>query len=342
MYFLIDHFYNASTSSAATSLFNHASNDALDLVTDVLEGRGRASARAARALLEHTVGLHDVTAPGDVADRYESEFYLFAQQLAQREPGVDLTSGERQRKLQQKYRTMDRKSLGQARLAREQHKSLNRGWATGKIVDRCNKYGLVENYKGYKILSAFVHGNAGGLLGAKRVVGGANVHRTGPSLELCSLAWIEGLRNFAAGLPALPLVSDVDVGPTLSAVDGLLSAWGDVDGALRHVDGLMWPTSPPDHNIIVLGFFPARERWYYLDMGSRMIAHIDPPPNAEEEIAKLYEQWGAEIEEGKLGQTDGRPYTVPLRHLRPSPVPSRRWFPAGSILSPLSAGGVIW
>lgn len=58
-------------------------------------------------------------------------------------------------------------------------------WTQVNLRDRADQVGLGGEYDSYRLLSAVIHGAAGGDLGHRQEIGGAQVLRTGPAVGLC-------------------------------------------------------------------------------------------------------------------------------------------------------------
>lgn len=249
---------------SAQLVVNQATNDLQDLVRDLWRGSGRSAARVARALYEHSVNFCEVSDNPTSADRYEAHATVAAQLEAGLEVGLHRLRGKEHKSARHALHKLGRDSKRRHDAALAQYgPSFRRDWAADNLRDRATRHGLDADYDAYRLLSAVLHGSAGGARGTVSSAYRAPVHRNGPSLELCVLAYHEGLRYFRHLAGELgKRHQDVDVAPLVAALDRLLGLWPAYRELMLAVDRRLWPTSAPAHPTAVLAVYGHRFRWY--------------------------------------------------------------------------------
>lgn len=336
LFFATGAFYHSSSVESAMAVFNHATNDIFDLIDDCLDGRGRTAARTARALYEHAVNMRSVSTSSDMANRYEQHRWVTEDILARRQPGLSRLSPERARVKRQAYSRMSRRSRAALRQPLAKYGSgFRKTWTSASLYDRAAQHGLALDYEAYRVLSTVVHGTPGGLTGTRATIRGESVHRTGPNLELASLAWLEGLTFFQHFVEALPLTSDMDCGPLSAATNDVLDDWPELDHALLSLDRQLWPDAAPARDVAVLAFYPTGTRWYYYHTASEQIITAEPPADAESRVEVVRRSAGRLIDAHEPDEYEGRPFTVIMWGV--TVLPRRNtggWRPAEAVLTP--------
>ncbi|MGR6998718.1 hypothetical protein ACU686_12365 [Yinghuangia aomiensis] len=90
------------------------------------------------------------------------------------------------------------------------------------------------------------------------------MHRTGISLELAVLAYLEGTSFFRSFVTEASARHDRDGNALDAALAGMLAAWPTYRAVMQRIDDLIWPTTPPAGPMAVMGIFPnGRVRWYH-------------------------------------------------------------------------------
>lgn len=321
--------------AAIETILTHVLNDVQSLWVDACSGRGRPAAHAARALYEHLVTYCDVAASATDADRYMEHRHVTNALIAERGIGLDLLNGDDKRKEKSRLARLGKTAV-QARnaLLAKYGQSFGRGWNPKDLRTRATAHGLDGRYDTYKILSSVIHGSSGGLVGTKREVWGAPVHRVGNDYQLAAFALLEGVRSFRELLDRIA-TSD-DAGAWAAAhlrdiTDAAVVEWPEFRRAALRVDNAMWPTvPPPPSTVAILAFYPSGRRWYMHDtVNDVIIAALAPAtepavPQAILDSSMRYNPAAFE----------GRPMTAAFEGLRLTPRPGARPGPTEAILVP--------
>lgn len=325
---------------AKACIASFACNDLWSLLEQVVVGDGRAAARSARALFEHTVHLKYISDPTDGTirgQRYLEHAAVHAQQMA----GVDLVS-ELQGEQAKKERTKQSRLAGASRAAfrtamSRWGKDFRRQWSDRNLREMAKTVGLDGDYDAYRVLSGVTHGSVGGLQGAIRVVKGEKVHRFGPDLELSSLAFLLGVRwwrDLAQTMPDSPARAQV-----LQTAKELLLLYPELLQRSRELDQEWWPKHPPARAVPLLAVYPGgARRWFIYDQVADSLQLATPPaPDSvpewlDEKVAELMPQ----IElRAYAGAGTGRPMTLAVGGgLKLLPKPGAKVVPAAPIMIP--------
>lgn len=330
-------FHTINVGAAEHLVLNHAINDVLDLLHDCISCHGRDAARAARALFEHAVNFADVTTSPSQAKRYLDHEAVTAELLGLRQPGLERLSGRARQREAKRYARMAKSATPRVAAAIKKYRSsFRRAWSASSLYDRAVKAGMASDYDAYRILSGVLHGNSGGLLGTRRLVGGRAVHRAGPDMKLASLAWLEGLTFFHAFLGHVLKTREQNLSAQRlqAATTLLLDQWPTLHETLRTMDDELWPKEPIPAPMAVLGFFPSGVRWYYHDLELGAITVADPPADAAEQETKARELMAGQLESYRPDAFGGRPMTVAMLGVSVQPKPGAPWVPAKQILVP--------
>ena len=171
----------------------HVANDAIDLMYDLLLGRGRPAFKTARSLYEHQVAAELILDPV-MARRYLDHdavgrsYFGDLVRLEEHLRGKDLKAyRHRRRKIERD--TKAAVAHGMAKYGA----SFRRGWAPGTLLDNAKATGRDSDYAFYKAASLPTHGAIAGLFGARMEDGSSSIYRTGPALAACTLAGAYGL-----------------------------------------------------------------------------------------------------------------------------------------------------
>jgi len=338
LYLVVKSLSRSPQTPAGMAILNHASNDALDLIGECLRGEGRPAARAARALFEHDVNLASILAEPSLDARYLEHELVAAEILGKRAPGLSRLKGKRMRMKRAEYREFSRRAKQYLPALVEKYgSSYRRTWSSTNLRDRASRLG-VDGYEGYQWLSGVLHGSSGGLIGTLRSSPPhlPKIHRLGPSLELASLAYLEGLESFRRTVERLPAVRPgTDISVLLRAVDDLLAAWPMLDGALAAADEKMWPGHTGQHFESVLALYPRGHRWYVVDHESGAMGLALAPEGESDFVASVRGNLAEQIAHYDPASFEGRPLSLnvtELMHLEPRP--DALWFAAESVLVP--------
>lgn len=324
-----------SDDGAQMMVINHATNDVLTLLAEVVHMDGRPAARTARALFEHLVNYVDLQNSHELRERYIQHRLVTEDLIGQR---------------QLYYRVQGRRRIpgpttAQKKLLRKSHEPLRRalarfgtafrrGFTSQSLRSRAQAHGLDEGYDGYRILSGVMHGSSGGLLGTRKTIKGSAVHRTGPDLELATIAYIEGLTWWTELLRRTTSesgsTSRIDL--LIEASEALIGAWPEVSDAIAEVDRRLWPSSPPIQVMAILAMFPRGERWYLYRPHEATVTPAEPIEG--QDVREVVDR-ARELYRGYVPASfGGRPMTVAVTHIRVKELEGARSANASSILVP--------
>lgn len=315
-------------------IFSAAATDALAVIRHVDEFDGRSAALRARTLFEHLLNLCDVIESAtNTGKRYMDHRWAVRKLRAKRRDHLQvLARGEARRET----RRLDD-------LARAARKPLRRavaaygeryefGWAEGSVRRRAITYNLLDDYDGYSLLSAAIHGSSGSLDGVVRRINGAVVHRTGHDLELAATAWWEGLSWFYELMDRIAQRwPNGEAEEIRGATGNLLLDWQRVRDALREQDAKIWPDTAPPGPAIAVVIYPTRVRWFYYRPVDDVVMPLDQPepvpPHAAARI-EIAKQLMTSFEDGVYAK---RPPLIPMPGLRMSPSPGVLASPAAGL-----------
>lgn len=319
---------------AAGMVLNHALNDILALISDVVEGHGRSAARAARAMFEHLINYADVTSSEESADRYVSHRYVTESLIAQRVLYFR-SQGKRATPQPTKVqKTLRRSSLGPLKEAINKYGAgFQRGYTPVTLKVRAERFGFAEAYDGYKILSGVMHGAAGGILGTQDTINGYLVNRTGPDLRLAGIAYVEGLTWWCQLIERVVkrgATSRIEM--LLEASHDLREAWPQLMDALDQLDRELWPKVPPPPVTTVLALYPNGVRWYVHRPLDQTLTLALPPSG--EEVDKALETARQMYVNYRPEDFGGRPMSIALLHITVDEKPGAPTVAAASILVP--------
>ena len=317
---------------ACRLIFTAAINDVMHLVERGYRLDGRSAAYSARSLFEHVINFLDVTkSPVNNSERYTDHRYITQQQIANhREALALLSSKERKEEAKQLNRLASRVAPQVKKAIEDYGTSFKRQWAEGSLYDRAKAHDMEDGYAGYRILSSVIHGSSGSLAGITRVIDDVEVHRTGPDLELASLAWIEGLSAFLNLADQLVSITGTWEAKQLQGrTENLIFFWPKVREELRRIDKQFWPKEPPIGFLAVVAFYPGGRRWYQYDTLAGTAIRAEPPAQ-EPDLSQLQERYKSYHSE----DFGGRPMTAIVEGISVQPVANQESFPASSIMPP--------
>jgi len=271
--------HNSDLPEAAQAIANQAFNDFQDLLADLLDGRGRPAARAARALIEHAVNLATVTSDEDAAARYLAHGTVAA--VVQTDTAIGLNRLRGRDLKAERHRL---RKLGQRRREAEGYverygAGFRRSWSASNLRDRASVTGLGDLYDYYRLASMALHGASGGAAATISQGTGRRVHRMGPALAACIPAYHEGIRAFRIIAGTLVSTSRYIDGTEVDDVlDAILEDWPEYRAAMVRVDRWLWPKEPPVGVVSVLAISRSgARRWYLWDVDTEMIIEAEPP-----------------------------------------------------------------
>lgn len=332
----------ASVSEPERIVLTQAFNDTQILIDQALGCDGRSAARTARSLFEHLVNWHTVSTEPDAAARFHAGLLVTQAKLVDLEPGVGLMPKNRARSERVRLshvRRRNRRALSRAiaeHRLRRAYGSLRSGFShTVKV--RAEAAGLLEHYERYSVLSAVVHGDAGGMLGLHKKVMGEIVHRVGNDVELARLShlwgveWLSALYDSVATSHTAPAVREL-----AAYCDTLLKEWPDLEGLLRELDAELWPGHAPPRPTAIAALYGGPGsvkilRWFLYVPSFQGVIRADPPDG----IRLSPEIYSAlETKANSDRRRPDRPVRVALNNVTVTPREGSPWHPASLVLTP--------
>lgn len=318
-----------------------ASNDLLDLLTELLSGRGRPAARSMRNLFEHLITMLDVTSDSATGERFLAHRPLVRQVEAELEFEWRALSGNERKAEQHRLRKLARDTKAEADAAVQLYgRGFSRRWAALSLRDRAAVHGYDPDYAVYQLTSAVLHGSAGGALGTvqRNANDDDDVHRLGPALALCPLSYLRGLTYYRATVQRL-----VDhngrrdvferAEPLLVAIDEALALWPSYRREVRGLDKKLWESALPITSLLsVLVFDRAGfTSWYLWDLNNSMVCPAQPPRDSE--VDRLVRICRSNLKNFTASYWTQRLYvTVVMTDLALAPV-GRTWASSSSIIA---------
>lgn len=114
------------------------------------------------------------------------------------------------------------------------------------------------------------HGSCGGVLGNYASISGATVHRTGPSLDLAVLSYLEGFTFFLDFAKEVESRQKIETRQLITSLNKLISYWPTYRLALQTIDKRLWQSSPPPRPTPIMALYPnGRIRWFYWEPALR-------------------------------------------------------------------------
>ena len=191
---------DTGTHESVRLLFNLAVNDFRDLLHDLRSGSGRSAMRAARAVIEHAINLHTVSANLAEASRYLEHLDQGPSLMLALATGAERLDRKPRRSYEHALKTTGAAAARRFAAAVAEHGSwFQRGWTQNNLRDRAVQHGIGHLYEYYRLASLVTHGSAGGSLGSVRDhPEGSRMFRTGPALELAPVAMWAGITRATA------------------------------------------------------------------------------------------------------------------------------------------------
>lgn len=256
-------------------VLSQAANDWIDLVYELMHGRGRAALRAARSMFEHHVTAEAVGSNDGDAQRYVDHLpvadrhFVDLKRVEQHLRGGDLKSHRHE------IHKLDRDTRKPADEAIARYgQGFRSSWSAAKLHDRAMSLGLGDDYNFYRVASLPVHGAAAGIYGGKRLIGGHDVYRTGPFLAACPLAAIYGTA-FCGGVlrPVADVAGERTVRDWHRAVEDMEGTIGEYMVAITDLDERLWPERAPVNVAPMLVVKSRGESELWLALPEAMLAY---------------------------------------------------------------------
>lgn len=266
--------------AARSRIVLQACNDFLDVFGDSLMGRGRSAARATRSLYEHTVNHRWVSSRPDEALRYTRHAAIGVMlDLLHDTPNETDFEGKHRRSFRFWYRKRKRmadRDYDQA--IAEFGPSFRSKWTQRSLFERAKEDELGgDDYERYRLLSAVIHGTAGGDLWQRREVDGVPILRVGASPALCPLTLSLGVRYFSILLD--DLVEAVGASPVSSLraiVDRIESCLPSFRQLMYEIDDDIWPTESIRTELLYVLHPDGSREWWLRDVERRAVIRADP------------------------------------------------------------------
>lgn len=228
-----------------SNLLNQSANDFHDLGNELESGRGRAATRTARALIEHTINFYSIISDEAALKRYGEQFSVSvvfeknarigADELPKKERKVYVDSLEKAAKEHQERNDTALAAYGS---------SFRRQWNTENLYDRAVRHGIDDLYDYYKMASVVMHGSSGGARGTLFSIEGQSIYRLGPAINLCPLAYHEGVRAFSVLIEKIHEVfPSAGAGELTKKVSTLRSLWPKYRKGVLALDKELTPNS---------------------------------------------------------------------------------------------------
>ncbi|MFJ5996005.1 DUF5677 domain-containing protein [Streptomyces sp. NPDC092370] len=339
----IRQFFTETTNKSAAIIGNHAFNDLDSFIDCLLSGDGRSAARASRSLYEHLINYCEVTSSAVAAERYLEHAAVTADLLGNLTHGLHYLRGTQHKQERTRLAKLRRDSLPQLKNAVTRFGArFRRDWSSRNLHDRAVAHGYGNHYDTYRLLSQVTHGSCGGVLGSRADIAGKTVHRTGFSLELAVLSYLEGFTFFRAFAAEINSRQSIDTQRLTEWVDVLLAYWPNYRQALMEIDANTWPTSPPPSPVAILALYPnGRVRWFFWEPALSRMKPAYPPADCE----WIEEEFRKHAESGKVevpANMEGRPLTTDVMGVQVTPKRGASWFTASAILLPDAKPSASW
>ncbi|WP_159027550.1 MULTISPECIES: DUF5677 domain-containing protein [unclassified Streptomyces] len=334
LHIVMRRFFTETTNQSAIIVGNHAFNDLDSFIDCLLSGDGRSAARASRSLYEHLVNYCEVMSSPKAAERYLKHRVVTADLLGNLTHGLQYLKGNQHKQERSRLAKLRRDSLQPLRESLVRFgKNFRRDWSSRNLYDRAAAHGHDTHYDTYRLLSQVTHGSCGGVLGSYASIEGRTVHRTGPSLELAILSYLEGFTFFREFAKEVGARQTIETRKLVDGLDSLLNYWPNYRQALTEVDGLVWPETPPPGPIAIMAVYPnGRVRWFFWEPALNRMKLAYPPEGAEWMEARFRQH----IDAGNIeipADMEGRPITSAISGVQVTPREGSAWFAASGILT---------
>ncbi|MBP5869244.1 DUF5677 domain-containing protein [Streptomyces europaeiscabiei] len=336
-------FFTETTNQSAGIVGNHAFNDLDSFIDCLLSGDGRAAARASRSLFEHLVNYCEVMSSTNAAERYLEHAAVTADLLGNLTHGLRYLRGTQHKQERTRLNKLKRDALPRLKNSLSLFGSrFRRDWSSRNLHDRAAAHGYGSHYDTYRLLSQVTHGSSGGVLGSHAAIAGKTVHRTGFSLELAVLSYLEGFTFFREFAKEVNARQSIDTSRLVRWLDILLAYWPKYRHALMEIDTLIWPVAPPPSPVAIMALYPnGRIRWFFWEPALRRMKPAHPPEEHEwqEERFREYARSG----EIKIPPNmNGRPITSAVHGVQVAPKEGAAWFPEDGFFAPGLKPSVPW
>lgn len=317
---------------ARSRIANQASNDFLDLFHESMAGGGQPAARSARTLFEHLVNHRWVSQDRTEAERYcDHAAVVDLLDLELNTPREEQFTGATRKRVRHWRYKLERRVPRAADLAVEKHGPwFRRSWTRATLWDRAAHVGLKSEYDVYRLLSAIIHGSAGGDLGHRMEIQGTSVVRTGPAVSLCPLALRSGLRCYKLFvLDVKAVVGDSSTRPLERLLDDVEGLLGDHESICMGVDHSIWPNVPPGTVVFLSVAVDGSWTWLLADPHRDRAVVADPVKLDPAHLQRIQKSV-AGMEAANPRRT--RPILIEAGGVRAVPQRGAPWQPAAVML----------
>ncbi|MEU5753506.1 DUF5677 domain-containing protein [Streptomyces sp. NPDC047829] len=327
-------FFSETTNQSAIIVGNHAFNDLDNFIDCILSADGRSAARASRSLFEHLVNYCEVMSSPKAAERYLEHAVVTADLLGNLTHGLHYLRGTPHKRERSRLAKLRRESLRPLKAALSKFgPHFRRDWSSRNLHDRAVAHGHDSHYDTYRLLSQVTHGSCGGVLGSHAAIAGQAVHRTGPSLELAVLAYLEGFTFFREFAREIDQRQHIETRKLVESLEALLRYWPRYRQVLTEIDALIWPESPPPGPVAIMALYAGdRIRWFFWEPGLNRMKLAYPPKGHE----WLEERFRQHAHAGNIEippDMKGRPITSSVSGVQVTPQEGAQWFAASGILA---------
>jgi hypothetical protein len=229
-----------------------------DLLFDIRVGRGRPALKGTRSLFELLVTAHDVLSSEELSNRYLDHAVMSQRVNAEITIDAEELGGAAKKSALHRANKIKRATQPQYEaLLRKYGRDFVTRWAGRDLRTRAEGHGLLSEYAYYSLVSAVLHGSAGGALGLVSNIDGATVRRVGPALGICPMAFLQGLRFFDAIVALVgKSVANQEAMALRGALRQLRRLWPIYRTTLLELDRSMWPATPPPAGVAILAIIP--------------------------------------------------------------------------------------
>lgn len=327
-------YFTTGTPEERARIFNHAMNDFTLLMKHLWEGNGRDAVRTSRSLYEHLVNYCYVASSAEGAERYllhRTVTHKLISESTKRLPLLRRVERKREEHRLRKIAQENSRKYTESR--RRFGNGFSRDWTSVNLYDRAKQSGLEGHYDTYRLFSQVTHGSAGGTLGTLRPNNNSAVHRIGPSLELASLAFPEGISFFRDLISRIQAIESIDAGELIARLNALINDWQTYRSACRWVDENLWPEGSPAPVVTIIAVYQTgRCRWFRWEPALKMMAPAEPPANHQSLEDSVKEQIDLSPA-GELAEyLAGRPVTVAVSGVVVAVSDTATWFPAEGLM----------
>jgi hypothetical protein len=265
-----------------------AINDFVDLLADLLAGRGRSAVRALRNLFEHLISVLDFGASPLAQQRFIEHRAITEQTAAALTFELDRLLDDERRAEVRRLRKLGKGSArAAAKAIRDYGAGFKRGWAAETLSERAARHGLAGEYEIYRLSSAVLHGSSGGAIGT--VFGSAgdrrrSIHRLGPALQLCPISYLKGIAYFKRIVMEIQAIDSSDevaqrARPLLVALEGMDGLWGDYRRAVLELDVDLLATAIPVPTLLTVLAFErdGTISWWLWNLVGKTVTRVEHP-----------------------------------------------------------------